>query len=168
MYVIARAVTLVEMAVASKVEQVKLIDEAVAFQQIDGAVHSDASNVGIQLLRALEDFVRIEMAACCLHHVKQNAPLPSEPDALRTQLALETPRRLMNVDAFAGRNSMSRCGRHNRIRRGIIPRDEFGVKRASQAKGISIRVPRDKLRASMAMALDSLQNVAIHDESKDG
>ena len=42
MNVVARAVAFVEVLVAAQVEQVELVDQAVAFQQVDGAVDRDA------------------------------------------------------------------------------------------------------------------------------
>jgi hypothetical protein len=51
---VARPVAFVEMTVAAKVQQVELVNQAVAFQQIDGAIDGDARDVGIDFLRALE------------------------------------------------------------------------------------------------------------------
>ena len=99
---VARAVALVEVAVAAKVEQIELVDQAVALQQIDRAVDSDARDVGIDFLRPLEDFACIEMPARRLHHLEKHAALAREPDPARAKLALQTSGRFVDVDSFSG------------------------------------------------------------------
>jgi hypothetical protein len=60
--VVARPMTLVEMAIAAQMKQIQFVDQAMAFQQVDCAIHSDARDVGI-------DLTGIEMPARSLHHL---------------------------------------------------------------------------------------------------
>jgi hypothetical protein len=99
---VAWPVAFVEMTVAAKVEQVELVDQAVAFQQIDRAVDRDARDVGIDFLRALENFSSVEMAARRLHHLEKHAALPRQPDPARAELTLQTSGRFVDVDSFSG------------------------------------------------------------------
>ena len=72
---VAWAVTFVEMAVAAQVEKVEFVNQALAFQQVERAIHSDASDPGIKFLGAFEDFARVQVATGCLHHLQQDAAL---------------------------------------------------------------------------------------------
>jgi len=78
---VARAVALVEMPVAAKVKKIELVNQALALQQIDRAIHGDASDRGINFLGAFEDFARVQVAAGCLHHLQQDAALAREANA---------------------------------------------------------------------------------------
>ena len=73
--VIARSVALVEMAVASQVQQIELVDQPLLFEQINGAIDRDAMNFGIDLLGLLQNFIRVQMARGRFHHLQQGAPL---------------------------------------------------------------------------------------------
>jgi len=110
MDMVARPVALVEVPVPAQVQQIEFVDQAVALQQIDRTVDRDARDVGINLLRAIEDFARVEMPPRSFHHLQQHAALPGEPDSARAKLALQAPGRFVDVDAFAGRNSMCWSG----------------------------------------------------------
>jgi hypothetical protein len=98
----SRPVAFVEVTVAAKMKQIELVDQAVPFQQIDRAIDGDARDVGIDFLCALEDFARVEMAARGFHHLQEHAALAREPDPARAELALQTSRRFVDVDAFSG------------------------------------------------------------------
>ena len=102
MNMVAGPVAFVEMAIAAKVEQIELVNQAVALQEIDRTVDGDSCDVGVDFLRALEDFTGIEMAARRLHHLEKHAALAREPDPARAQFALQTSGRFVDVDAFSG------------------------------------------------------------------
>src|SRR5271165_741625 len=102
---VARAVALVEVPISAQVKQVEFVDQSVAFQQVNRAVDRNARDVGINLLRAIEDFARIKMPPRGFHYLQQHAALPGEPDSARAELALQPSWRFVDVDAFAGRNS---------------------------------------------------------------
>lgn len=67
---VARTVAFVEMAVAAQVKKVQLVDQALALQQIERAIHGDASDPGIHFLGAFEDFARVQVATGRLHHLQ--------------------------------------------------------------------------------------------------
>ena len=75
MDVIARAVALVEMAVAAEMQEIELVDQAVALQEVESAIDSDAGYARVEFLGALEDFVGVEVAAGGVHNLEQDAAL---------------------------------------------------------------------------------------------
>jgi hypothetical protein len=105
--VVARAVAFVEMSIAAEVEKVELVNQAVAFQKIECAIHGDACDSGIHFLGTLENFARVQVAARGLHNLQQNASLARKADAARAKFALKTAGCFV-IDAFAGRYTM--CG----------------------------------------------------------
>ncbi len=56
---IARAVGFVEMAIAAEMQEIELVDEALAFQEIESAIDSYAGYARIEFLGALENFVGV-------------------------------------------------------------------------------------------------------------
>jgi hypothetical protein len=116
---VARAVAFVKVAVSAKVQQIELVNQAVALKQIYGAVHGDASDARIDFLGALENFAGIQVAARGLHNLQQDAALASEPDSARAELVLQASWRLV-VDALTSGNTMCGSGRHDRA--DIIPK----------------------------------------------
>jgi len=75
MDVIAGAVAFVEVLVAAQVEQVELVDQAIAFEQIDGTVDSHTMNARIEFLRAIENGASVEMAFRVVHYLEENFSL---------------------------------------------------------------------------------------------
>jgi hypothetical protein len=90
------------MAVAAKVEQIELVNQSVALQQIDCAIDGDARDVGIDFLRAIENLSGVEVAARRLHHLQEDSALAGEADPARAEFALQTSRRFVDVDSFSG------------------------------------------------------------------
>ncbi len=113
--VIARAVAFVEVLVAAQVEQVELVDQAVALQQIEGAVDGDAMDARVEFLRAIENGAGIEMALGVVHDLEENFSLAREADAALGEGFLQAAGALVGVDAFAGGDSMC-CGGHDSVR----------------------------------------------------
>jgi hypothetical protein len=109
MDMIARPMSLVEMAVTSQVEQIEFIDQPLALQHFEGSVNGDARDVGVKLLRAFQYLIRIEMPWGAFNHLQQCLALASEANAALAELVPETAGRLVIVDAFAGGDAM--CGR---------------------------------------------------------
>jgi hypothetical protein len=99
---IAWPVRFVEMAVAAEVQQVEFVNQALALEHLKRPVDSYARDVFVELLRALEDFVRVEMARRAFDHLNEHAALPRKPYAALAKLALEAAGRLMSVDPLAG------------------------------------------------------------------
>jgi hypothetical protein len=105
-YVIARAVRLVIMAIAAKMKQVEFIDEAVFLQEIDGAVDGNEMHFRADFLSALEDLVHVEMLLGSVHDLKNYATLTSQPYATLAQGLLKMTGSFSRVDAFATGDSM--------------------------------------------------------------
>jgi len=104
--VVARAVTLVEMLVATKMEQVELVDQTVAFEQINGAVNGHAVDARVELLRALKNGAGVEVTLGFVHHLEEDPSLACQAHAALFKRCLQASGTLMRVDAFAGGNSM--------------------------------------------------------------
>src|ERR1700730_16544522 len=100
MDMVARAMALIEVAVAAKMKQIELVNQAVSFQQVNGAVHGHTCDIRIYLLSAIEYFASIQMPLRFFHHLQEHAALARQTDSARGQFALKMPRRLMNIDAF--------------------------------------------------------------------
>lgn len=96
---IARAVALVKMTVASQVKQVEFVDQSLALQQIEGSVDRDARDSRIDLLGAFEDFVSIKMPPGGFHNLQKHFSLPCEAYSARGQLVLK-PSGGFVIDAF--------------------------------------------------------------------
>jgi hypothetical protein len=79
--VVTRAMALVEVAVAAEVQQVELVYEALALQEIESAIDGDAGYARVEFLGPLEDFVGVEMAAGGVHYLQEDAALAGEADA---------------------------------------------------------------------------------------
>jgi hypothetical protein len=113
--VIAGAVAFIEMLVATQVQQIEFIDQAVAFQQIDGAVDGHAMDARVKLLRAVQNGAGIEMALGAVHHLEQNFSLTGQAHAAFGEGFLQAAGALMGVDSLAGGDSMG-CGGHDSVR----------------------------------------------------
>lgn len=113
--VIAGPVAFVEMLAAAQVEQVELVDEAVAFEQIDGAVDRHAVDARIELLRAIKNRVGVKVAFGVVHDFKQNFSLARQAHAALRERLLQSTGTLVRVDALARGNSMC-CRGHTTVR----------------------------------------------------
>jgi len=104
--VIAGAVGFVVVAVAAEMEKIELVDEAVFFQEIDGAVDGDEVDLVVEFLGAFEDLVHIEVLFGVVHDLEDGAALASEANAFVAESLLEMAGGLGGVDAFTGRDAM--------------------------------------------------------------
>ena len=110
--VVARAVTFVEVLVSAQVQEVELIDEAVALEQIKSSVDGDTMHAGIDFLRTFENGAGVQVAFGVVHDLEQNFPLSREAHAALFESGLQAPWTLVGVDAFPGGDSMCGCGGH--------------------------------------------------------
>jgi hypothetical protein len=99
------------MAIAAEVKKVELVNQAVAFQKIECAIHRDARDSGIHFLGTLENFAGVQVAARGLHHLQQNSPLARKPNAAHAKFALETAGCFV-IYTFAGGYTMCGGGGH--------------------------------------------------------
>ena len=102
MDVVPRAVAFVEVLVAAKVQEIELVDKAIALEQVESAINGDTMNAWIDFLRAFEDGAGVEVAFSVIHYFEQNFSLAREPHAALFKCGLEAAGALVRVDAFAG------------------------------------------------------------------
>ncbi len=62
-------------------QQIEFVNEAIAFEHVQCAVDGDAVDVGIELLRAIQDGSGIEVALGIVHHLQQDFSLPRQAHA---------------------------------------------------------------------------------------
>lgn len=108
---VARAVALVEVAVAAEMQQIEFVDQAVAFQKIERAIDGYARDVFVDFLSAVEDFVGVQVAAGGFHDLQDDAALFGQADTFGAEGLLQVAGSFV-VDALAGGDSMDGCGRH--------------------------------------------------------
>ena len=92
--VIPLRTALVIMLLALHVHEVKLVHQAVALEQIEGAVNRDPVDVFVELPRAPQDLTGVKMLLGGFHHAQDGAALPRHTQATRHQLGLQSSRRL--------------------------------------------------------------------------
>jgi hypothetical protein len=69
------------MLVAAKVQQVELVDQTVALEEVKGAVDGNAMDARVQLLGAFEDGSGVQMAFGLVHHFNEDFALAREANA---------------------------------------------------------------------------------------
>jgi len=106
--VVARAVGFVVVTVAAEVEEVELVDEALFFEEVDGAVDGNEVDGGVHFLGALEDLIDVEVLFGVVHDFENDAALAGEANSLLAEGFLEVAGGFGGVDAFAGGDTM--CG----------------------------------------------------------
>lgn len=116
MDVVARAVGLVVVAVAAEMEEVELVDEALAFEEIDGAIDGDEVDFGVDLLGALENLVHVEVLFGVVHYLENDAALASETNAAFAEDDLKSSRGIGGIETFTARDASGRRrrGAHRR------------------------------------------------------
>jgi hypothetical protein len=102
-------------AVAAEMEEVELVDEAFFFEEVDGAVDGDEVDGRVHFLGAFEDLIDVEVLLGVVHDFKDHAALAGEADSLFADGFLQVAGGFGGVDAFAGRDSVCRGSRHERI-----------------------------------------------------
>jgi hypothetical protein len=100
--VVAGAVAFVVVAVTAEVEQVELVDEALFFEQVDGAVNGDEVDAGIDFLRAGEDLVDVEVLLGVVHNLEDDAALLGHAEAALGEDLLELAGGFGGIEAFPG------------------------------------------------------------------
>jgi len=112
MDMVAGAVSFIVVAVAAEMQEVKFVDEAFFFEEVDGAVDGDEMNFRINLLSAFEDLIDVEMLLGGIHDLEDDAALAGKTNAALTESILEMARRGSGVDAFASGNATRWSGGH--------------------------------------------------------
>jgi hypothetical protein len=110
--VVPWAMALVEVLLPVDVKKVKLVNQAELLEHVEGAIHSDAVDAGVNLLRAFENCACVQMALGVVHHFQQNTPLASEADAAFGERLLKTSSAQMGIQAFAAGDAMGPRGWH--------------------------------------------------------
>ena len=115
MNVVARAVGFVVVTIASKVQQVKLVNEALLLQQVDRAVDGDEVNFRADFLSAIEDLINVEVLLGSVHDLKNDAALASKTNTALTQGVLKMAGGFGSVNAFAARDAVRWSSGHGAI-----------------------------------------------------
>ena len=110
--VVARAVFFIEVAMSAQMEQIEFVDQTLALQQIDGSIYRNARDVRINFLRALQNFVSIQMPRRGFHYLQKDPALAGQTNAAGAQFALKSAWRLISIDSFAGGDAACGCCRH--------------------------------------------------------
>src|SRR6266852_4149207 len=103
--VVAGAVAFVVVLVAADVQQVELVDQPVALEQIESPIDGDAVHPRVDALRPAEDGAGIEVPLGAIHHLQQDAPLASQPHTAVFERRLQLARPGIGVDSFARGNA---------------------------------------------------------------
>ena len=86
--VITLRASLVEMLLALHVHEIKFIDQTMALEQTERAIHSDAVNPGIQFACVAKNLRRIEVLLSRFHDREDGASLVSQAHAAGSQGSL--------------------------------------------------------------------------------
>jgi hypothetical protein len=113
--VISRPMGFVIVTVATEMEKIEFVDEALALEKVDGAVDGNEMDVGIDLLGALEDLIDVEMLFGTVHDLEDDAALASKANAPLAQRLLEMARGVGGIDTLARRDAPSGGGGHEEI-----------------------------------------------------
>ncbi len=106
MNVIARTVAFVIVLIAADVKEIELVNQPVFLEHIERAIHGDAMHARINLLSALKDGARIEVAFRVVHHLQQHAPLPREAHTFLLKRSLQSPGAGVSVNPLPARHAM--------------------------------------------------------------
>jgi hypothetical protein len=120
--VVTGTMAFVEVLISAQVEQVELVDQAVALEQIDGPVDGHAVDARVELLRAIENGAGVEMALGVVHDLEKNLSLARQAHAPLGESLLEAAGAVMGVNSLAGGDSMC-CGGHDMARAAAQPNE---------------------------------------------
>ena len=65
-----------------QVHQIEFVNHAQLLQQLDGAIHGCAVNIGVTFAGQLQQARCVQMGRCLLYGLDQSAALPSQPHCL--------------------------------------------------------------------------------------
>ena len=115
MNVVARAVGFVVVAIATKVQEIKLVNEAFFLQQVDRAVDGDEVNFRADFLSAIEDLINVEVLLGRVHDLENDTALASETNTALAQGVLKMAGGFGSVNAFAARDAVRWSSGHGAI-----------------------------------------------------
>jgi hypothetical protein len=69
--------------------EIEFVDQAVAFQQIEGAVDGDPIDVGVDFAGAAQDLAGVQMLLSGLDHAQNGAPLMGHAQSARHEFCLQ-------------------------------------------------------------------------------
>src|SRR4029077_16600134 len=98
------------MLIAAKVKKVQFVDQAVALEQVEGAVDGDAMDARVEFPGAFENGSGVQMTLRFVHHFNENFALARQAHAPLGEGLLQTAGTLLGVDSFAGGDAMCRGG----------------------------------------------------------
>ncbi len=121
MDVVAETMAFVVVLIAMDVEQVELVNQAVALEHVERAIDGDAVNARIDLLRQLENRPGVQVPLGIIHHLKQDAALAREAYAALGEGGLQAAGPGVSVQAFAAGDAMSASRGHEGFRQARPP-----------------------------------------------
>jgi hypothetical protein len=74
---------------ALHMHEIKFVYQAVALEQVDGAIYGDAVDLGIDASRFPQNLAGIEMLLSGLHHAENRAALVGHPQPTRHEFSLQ-------------------------------------------------------------------------------
>jgi hypothetical protein len=104
MNVIPRTVRLVVVPIATQMQQVQFVNQAMLFEQINGAVDGNQVHARVDPLRALQDLIDVQVLLCIVHHLQNHAPLPRQADASCAQRLLQSASGFRGIESLTGRS----------------------------------------------------------------
>jgi hypothetical protein len=103
------------MTVASQMQQVEFIDQAMLFQQVNRAVYRDEVHSGIDFFCAIENLIYVQMLFGIVHDLENDSPLARHPDSQPADALRQPADRLSGVDSLAGRSAVRWRSGHTRV-----------------------------------------------------
>ena len=88
-HVIALGPSLVVMLLSLQMHQVKFVDQAVPFQEIQGPIYGDTIDLRIDLPRFAQNLTGVQMLLCGFNDAENRAPLAGHPQAASHELCLQ-------------------------------------------------------------------------------
>jgi hypothetical protein len=89
MNVIALGTTLIKVLLPLHVHEIKLVDQAVAFQKVECAVYRDAVNVMVELAGLPQYLAGVKMLLSGFHYAEDDSALPSHAQSPRHEFRLQ-------------------------------------------------------------------------------
>ena len=98
--------------ITANVEEIKLVNQTVTLEHVQRAINSDAMDVRINFLGAIENCSGVQMLVSIVHDLDENTALASESDFLSRERGLQTAGTLVSVDPFAAGDALSAMEGH--------------------------------------------------------
>jgi hypothetical protein len=113
MNVISRPMAFIIVLITAKMKEVELVNQAVALEEVDGAIHRDPMNAGIDLVGAVENSAGIEVLFGIIHYLNDGATLARQADTPIFKGSLKPAGLRRRINTLARRYTMCGSGGHS-------------------------------------------------------